>query len=542
VPGTLAALSARSGLRRVLAAYGLFDVVEMYAWLVVVLWAYERGGPSLAAVASIVQLVPAALLAPVLGGIGDRMPRGRALLLAHGAVALFTGLTAVALLVEAAPVVVVGSSACLTVSMTLVRPAHFAAVPQLSSESPAQLVSANALSSVSDGVSRFVGPVLAGTAYALTSAGVAMALALVLMVVATALCLGLRLARPSGDGGESGLAATFAGFKALWSDRTSFALLISMALTFVLAGSLDILGVSFAQEVLGGDEATAGVVIGSLGIGGLLGAVVGSVVAGRRRLGRYVVAGGVVGGAAFAAVSLVGVLGVVAVVLVVAGTAGALTMVAGRTLLQRSTDDAVLARVFAVQESISLAGVAIGAAAAPLLISWLGQPLAWVPLGAACLLVALLCLPAVRRLDARARYLPEELAVLRAVPFLEVLPPYELERLALRSRWRDVPAGGVVVRQGDEGHEFFAVESGRLYVEVDGVRRRELGAGDFFGEISLLHSVRRTATVTAEEPTRVLIVGRVDFLAAVTGSADGHAVAREMGARYEDRQASREGA
>lgn len=98
MPGTLAALSARTGLRRVLAAYAAFDVVEMYAWLVVVLWAYERGGPSLAAVASLVQLVPAALLAPVLGGVGDRMPRGRALLLAHFCVALFAGLTAAALL------------------------------------------------------------------------------------------------------------------------------------------------------------------------------------------------------------------------------------------------------------------------------------------------------------------------------------------------------------------------------------------------------------------------------------------------------------
>lgn len=538
MPAMLAALSARSGLRRVLGAYALFDVVEMYAWLVVVLWAYERGGPSLAAVASIVQLVPAALLAPVLGGIGDVMPRGRALLLAHASVALFIGITAIALFVDAGPVVVVAASAGSTIAMTLVRPAHFAALPQLSSESPAQLVSANAVSSVLDGAARFLGPVLAGTAVSLTSSGTAMSVAFALMVIASALCLGLGLARPESQDGDSGLSAAFAGFRALWSDRTSFALLISMALTFVLAGSLDILGVSYAQEVLDGDGATAGVVIGSLGIGGLVGALVGSAVAGRRRLGRYVVASGVVGGAAFAAVSLVGVLGVVAFVLLVAGTAGALTMVSGRTLLQRSTDDAVLARVFAVQESISLLGVAVGAAAAPLLIAWLGQPLAWVPLGAACAVIALLCLPAVRRLDAQARYLPEELAVLRAVPFLDVLPPFELERLALRSRWRDIPAGGVVVRQGDEGHEFFAIESGRLSVDVDGTVRRDLVAGDFFGEISLLHSVRRTATVTAEAPARLLVIGRVDFLAAVTGSPDGHAVAREMGARYEDRQAT----
>jgi CRP-like cAMP-binding protein len=65
-------------------------------------------------------------------------------------------------------------------------------------------------------------------------------------------------------------------------------------------------------------------------------------------------------------------------------------------------------------------------------------------------------------------------------------------------------------------------------VTIDGESRPGLGARDSFGEIALLHSVPRTATVTSLTESRLLVVRSEDFLAAVTGSEDGQSLARDV--------------
>jgi MFS family permease len=225
----------------------------------------------------------------------------------------------------------------------------------------------------------------------------------------------------------------------------------------------------------------------------------------------------------------------VVVALAVAGMGGALTMVTGRTLLQRATDNRILARVFAVQESTTLLATAVGAVLAPVFISRLTPSTAFVPFGilaAACGLVGLLL---IRRLDERAVVHVAEAELLRRVPFLALLPQYELERLASNATWLDVEPGDVVVRQGEPGTEFFVVGDGSFDVDIDGETRPQLIAGDGFGEIALLHSVPRTATVSAATAGRLLVVRSADFLAAVTGSEDGHALAREIAASRVER-------
>ena len=214
-------------------------------------------------------------------------------------------------------------------------------------------------------------------------------------------------------------------------------------------------------------------------------------------------------------------------------------LVCGRTLLQRATDDRVLSRVFAVQESTALLGLAVGSALAPLLIERFSAGLAFLPLGLGIAVLAVVAALLARPLDVRAVFRPRETGLLRGVPFLGALPAYELERLAQRVGWREVPAGEAVVTQGEWGEHFFVVEEGRCSVEVDGVLRdHQLGPRDSFGEIALLHVVPRTATVRALEPTWLLTVDAADFLAAVTGSADGGALAREVAAAHTARDRS----
>ena len=161
-----------------------------------------------------------------------------------------------------------------------------------------------------------------------------------------------------------------------------------------------------------------------------------------------------------------------------------------------------------------------------------GQPL---PLGVGVVLLSLACIGFLRKLEARAHYLPRELALLRQVPFLADLPPYDVERVARSCRWSDVPAGAVVIQQGEVGREFYVIDEGEVSITLNGERKPgTLGAGDFFGEVALLRRIPRTATVTAETDVRLLVVRGDDFLAAVTGEVDGGGITAEIASRYSD--------
>jgi CRP-like cAMP-binding protein len=103
-------------------------------------------------------------------------------------------------------------------------------------------------------------------------------------------------------------------------------------------------------------------------------------------------------------------------------------------------------------------------------------------------------------------------ALLAGVEFLEALTSEQLERLAVESRSVPYPAGGAVVRQGDEGDSLFLVAAGRVEVSVrapGGGSEQSLatlGPGDYFGEMSLLTGAPRSATIRAVEETRLVIL------------------------------------
>ena len=97
---------------------------------------------------------------------------------------------------------------------------------------------------------------------------------------------------------------------------------------------------------------------------------------------------------------------------------------------------------------------------------------------------------------------------------------YELRRKSFRpplGKRIEVPAGEVVVRQGDAGTQYFAVISGEMMVSIDGTDQTRLERGDGFGEIALLRDVPRAATVRAVTDAVLLAMGRDPFLTAVTG-------------------------
>jgi hypothetical protein len=249
----------------------------------------------------------------------------------------------------------------------------------------------------------------------------------------------------------------------------------------------------------------------------------------RSRLATVVLAGALALGGMWMAVSLVGALGPAFVLVTLAGMGASLVIVSARTLLQRSTDNTVLARVLAVQVGVQMSGQALGALLAPLAILALGPSSAFIPIGMVVVVAGLVARATVGRLEATSTVGRREVALLGRVPFLSLLPAYELEHLAQGALWRNVPPGQAVTTQGQLGDTFYVVAAGELSVTVDGrLRAHTLTAGDGFGEIALLHRVPRTATVIALTDCELLEVGAAQFLASVTSSADGTALAKEV--------------
>jgi len=87
----------------------------------------------------------------------------------------------------------------------------------------------------------------------------------------------------------------------------------------------------------------------------------------------------------------------------------------------------------------------------------------------------------------------------------------ELTLIARASDEVSVPAGKELVREGTPGHEFFLILSGEASVRRNGRKVVTLGPGQYFGELALLDRGPRTATVLAETPMELLVLGQREF-------------------------------
>jgi HD-GYP domain-containing protein (c-di-GMP phosphodiesterase class II) len=116
---------------------------------------------------------------------------------------------------------------------------------------------------------------------------------------------------------------------------------------------------------------------------------------------------------------------------------------------------------------------------------------------------------------ADTRHDPVNAAELAAVDLLACLPVAARETLARQARHRHYRAGEVIFYEGDEGASLHLVRSGAVSVirpsrDVDLVLQR-LAAGDVFGEVAVLNSSRRLASVVASEDCETVEVFKADL-------------------------------
>ena len=100
---------------------------------------------------------------------------------------------------------------------------------------------------------------------------------------------------------------------------------------------------------------------------------------------------------------------------------------------------------------------------------------------------------------------------LKEVSLFAGLSKKELKKLG---RWTDevsVRDGELLATEGQFAHEFFVIEDGFAEVTQNGEVIAELGPGDFFGEIGILETERRTASVTTTAPAKLVVMGEREF-------------------------------
>lgn len=105
----------------------------------------------------------------------------------------------------------------------------------------------------------------------------------------------------------------------------------------------------------------------------------------------------------------------------------------------------------------------------------------------------------------------QKIELLRKVPLLAGLNKHDLEQVSRLCDEVDLAEGKVVARQGTHAEEFFVILEGTVRIDRDGQHLRDLGPGDFFGELAMLARILRTATATCATPCRLLVLGHREF-------------------------------
>jgi MFS family permease len=520
---------ANHNLRRIELAFAGSAVGNYALSIAVAIFTFHHGGVTAVGIVMAVRQAAAATVAPFAASLADRYRRERVMLASDlGRLGSVGGIAL--LVVTGAPTVSVWALAvCASVFGAVFRPAEAALIP-LVSRSPQELTAANVTSSTFDSVGVFAGPALG--AFLIAFAGYATTFTVVAATFAWSALFVLRIssaapersAEADEETEHGGLRSLAAGFVTVGREPRLRLLIGLYDVQCFVAGALGVLVVATAIDLIGIGNAGVGILQSACGVGAVAGAGFAVTLIARSRLGGNLTAGLVLWGAPLIVIGVWPREWVAAVALAVLGIGNTLVDISAMTLVQRTTAPEVAGRVFGVLESSVVASLAVGALTAPALIGLVGTRGALLVVGAILPLLAVATRGRLAAIDDGAHIPLEQIAALRSVPFLTVLPLQTIEYLASRLQRVELPAGTTLFSRGDPGDSFYVLEGGTLEIDLpDGVKVEQAPA--FVGEIALLRDVPRTATVRARDDVVLWALSGDDFLGAVGGHARsrGHA-------------------
>ena len=133
----------------------------------------------------------------------------------------------------------------------------------------------------------------------------------------------------------------------------------------------------------------------------------------------------------------------------------------------------------------------------------------------------------------------ERILLLREIPIFAELPPEDLKLIAEIAREEWYPRDTDLFRQGDEGNTMFIIVEGRLRVltSKNGVEQElaQRGPGELIGEMAIIESAPRSATLGAQTDARVLVIDGDTFKGILHERPDvSFAVLRSMSRRLRE--------
>ncbi len=471
----LAALAVVAGnpqLRRVAIARVASVTGRWASTIALAVFAYNTGGATYVGVLGVVRILPAALAGPLAAGLLDRVRADRLLLAAGIGRTLAIGVAGVALIggADAAPVFVLVSVESLL--STMVRPLQTSALPFLA-RTPGELTAANLSLTTVESVGMLLGPALGGLLLTTWDPGGVLLVTAVAYLLSTLLIARIPAWQAVGPAGRPGPGAAFGGLRAIRADPRLRLVVGLYCAQNVVTGALNVLVVISALTILQLGESGVGELNAAIGVGGVVGAVAAVALLRRSRIASGFGIGLVLCGVPLVLIAAHPSTIPAILLLAVLGVGVTIVDFSAVTLLQRVIHEDALAKAFSVLQSLFVGSLGLGAALAPLLVSWLGIRGALLASGIVLPLLVAGLWGHLLRLDSSGLLADDAVNLLRSVSIFAPLELASLERLARTAVAVDVEAGRTIVAEGEIGDRYYVVRSRR----ARGERRRGAAAG-----------------------------------------------------------------
>ena len=525
---------------RLLIASFFIDQVGSWSYVVVIsVYVFDRThSTEWLAATGICRWAPGLLLASYGGVIADRYERTTVMIVSSLASAALMTVLAVVVAIRGPVGLALALVALSAAVLVPYRPAAGALTPEIVGEK--DLAAANSIFAALENLVVVVGPGIGGLLLLTGQPVIGVAINAASFLIAAGLVTRLRVRSTGGAAGSgNALQQWTAGLKALRAQPVALAIILFCALDSAVYGASTVLYVPLSIRLGTGANGYSYLLAGAA-LGGVLGAGLANRLSSTSRLALVIMGSICLQAFPFLVTIPVHWPALAFALQMASGVGMVIVDVLALTSLQRDLSSSVLSRVFGIFDTLVLGGILLASLATGILLAHASVNVALIAVGAGIPAIALAGLPTLLRADrtsaAVASRLRPRVELLSTLDLLADASHSTLERLAAAAEEVIVPAGHIVIREGDAPDALWILARGELSVcaRGRGPVPRELPpvtAPGYVGELGLLHGIPRTATVRTRVECRLLRIDGQEFLSALQASRPSAALLSVAGTR-----------